>query len=248
MSLIVTLYVPEGIVIAGDSRLTLNWVNPTDQGQQMLSASMSDSFTKIFSINNKFGLGTFGAADINGIPISGFINQFHEEKVKPETNLEEMPQLLLDFFGEKFGYPAINFYLVGYNIENGISVQHVYHINIAAKNYSRKNFVNGQTNHGATWGGETEILSRILNSAKVKQNENWIDLPDTQIPWNYMTLQDAIDFSVYAIRTTIETMRFQQRMKTVGGPIDILVIKPNEAPIWINKKVLHYGLSDRIEN
>jgi len=25
MSLIATLYVPEGIVIAGDSRLTLNW-------------------------------------------------------------------------------------------------------------------------------------------------------------------------------------------------------------------------------
>jgi len=32
MSLIVTLYVPEGIVIAVDSRLTLNWTTPSDTG------------------------------------------------------------------------------------------------------------------------------------------------------------------------------------------------------------------------
>jgi hypothetical protein len=53
-----------------------------------------------------------------------------------------------------------------------------------------------------------------------------------------MTLQDAIDFAVYAVRTTIETMRFQQKEKTVGGPIDILVIKPNEVPTWIKRKEL----------
>ena len=32
-----------------------------------------------------------------------------------------------------------------------------------------------------------------------------------------------------------DTMSFQNRLKTVGGPIDILVIKPEEA-IWIKEK------------
>ena len=40
---------------------------------------------------------------------------------------------------------------------------------------------------------------------------------------------DAIDFAKYAIQTTIDTMKFQQRGKTVGGPIDILIIKPDNA-------------------
>jgi hypothetical protein len=105
MSLIVTLYVPEGIVIAGDSRLTLNWSDSVENKEHRYSVAMSDSNTKIFSINQKFGLGTFGAADIQGIPIAGFINQFTEEMVKPDTEIAQMPQLLLDFFGSKFNFP-----------------------------------------------------------------------------------------------------------------------------------------------
>jgi len=50
-------------------------------------------------------------------------------------------------------------------------------------------------------------------------------------------LQDAIDFSIFAIRTTIDTIRFQPRPKTVGGPIDVLVIKPEET-IWVQHKAL----------
>ena len=53
-----------------------------------------------------------------------------------------------------------------------------------------------------------------------------------------MTLQDAVDFGVYAVKTTIDTMRFQQKEKTVGGPIDVLVIQPHQAPIFIQKKEL----------
>lgn len=238
MSLIVTLYVPEGIVIAGDSRLTLSWTNKTDKGDKLHSVSASDSNTKIFSIANKFGLGTFGAADIKGIPISGFINAFTEEKLTASTTIDQMPQLLLDFFGERFGNPATNFYVIGYKVENGISSPHAYHVNIEGKVFSRINYQGNRTFNGANWGGETEVLTRILNTVKLKQGDTWIDLPDTIIPWNFMTLQDAIDFAVYAVRTTIETIRFQQKEKTVGGPIDILVVKPNEQPIWINKKEL----------
>jgi hypothetical protein len=52
-----------------------------------------------------------------------------------------------------------------------------------------------------------------------------------------MSLQDAIDFSIYAIRTTIDTMRFQARPKNVGGPIDVLVLTPDETK-WIQRKAL----------
>ena len=57
------------------------------------------------------------------------------------------------------------------------------------------------------------------------------------IIWAAMTLQDAIDFSIYAIRTTIDTIRFQARPKNVGGPIDVLVITPDGAR-WIQRKEL----------
>ena len=51
-----------------------------------------------------------------------------------------------------------------------------------------------------------------------------------------MTIQDAIDFAIYAVRTTIDTMRFQARSKNVGGPVDVLLITPDEPARWIQRK------------
>lgn len=62
--------------------------------------------------------------------------------------------------------------------------------------------------------------------------------PEASINWGMFTLQEAIDFAVYAVRTTIATMRFQSLPVTVGEPIDLLVIKPNQV-LWLSKKELH---------
>jgi hypothetical protein len=51
------------------------------------------------------------------------------------------------------------------------------------------------------------------------------------------TLQDAVDFAVFAVRTTIDTMRFLPRLRTVGGPIDVLIIEPSGAH-WLNQNQL----------
>lgn len=65
-----------------------------------------------------------------------------------------------------------------------------------------------------------------------------IHFPEASIRWRMFTLQEAIDFAVYAIRTTIATMRFQSQPITVGEPIDLLVIKPKQA-MWLSKKDIH---------
>lgn len=62
--------------------------------------------------------------------------------------------------------------------------------------------------------------------------------PEMDIAWELLTLQDGIEFAEYAIKTTIDTMRFQMTPKTVAEPIDILIIKPNGAK-WIKHKELH---------
>ena len=88
---------------------------------------------------------------------------------------------------------------------------------------------------GAIWDGKIDVLSRVLTTMYTKSGNA---LTDYQIPFNHFTIQDAIDFAKYAIQTTIDTMKFQQRGKTVGGPVDILIIKPDNA-FWIARKELH---------
>ncbi len=239
MSLIITVYVPEGIVLAGDSRLTLTWTDKTETNEQKNSITTSDSYTKIYSLANKFGLGIFGEVYIEQVNICGSLNQFVEQYINENTTIDEIPERLIVFFGEKFNYPATHFYLVGYKIEDGISVPHTYSISLAEKSYKRSNFENEQLINGANWGGEIEVLSRILLTVKMQRGDEWAELADNAIPWNFMTLQDAVDFGVYAVKTTIDTMRFQQKEKTVGGPIDVLVIQPYQEPVFIQKKELY---------
>ena len=65
-----------------------------------------------------------------------------------------------------------------------------------------------------------------------------ISLGETEASWELFTLQDAIDFAQYAVDVTIKTMHYSSVVETVGGPIDILVIKP-ERSFWIQHKELH---------
>lgn len=59
-------------------------------------------------------------------------------------------------------------------------------------------------------------------------------LPNYDVPWGFFTLQDAIDFAIFAVKSTIDAIRFQLRAKTVGDPIDVLVVKPDDSH-WVQK-------------
>ena len=209
MSLIITTYAPEGIILAGDSRLTLNWNKEINGHQTQFSITASDSNRKVFAIKNKFGLGT----------------------------VSYIPQSLHEFFGDGLGKPETSFYLCGYKLENNISVPHIYYVDIAHSQTNRINLDGTNIQYGANWGGETEVMMRLLNNIKINNGTDWVELTTSGIPFNFFTLQDAIDFSIYAVRTTIETFRFQQRIKTVGGPIDILAIT-TDGTNWIQNKEL----------
>lgn len=242
MSFIITVYVPEGIVMAADSRLSLNKTTPQGEKTVILQQfESSNSSQKLFLLNNKIGLSTCGDAAINKKPIAGYIDQFVEEKVKEQTDVSEIPALLNSFFGEKYNKPAVNFHVAGFKIENGVSTPYVYRCYMSSMTHKREN-IDQQNNviDGCAWDGESETMSRLLKQCKMLAGGNsWIDLPDAGIAWNFFSLQDAIDFAIYAIRTTIDTIRFQTKPKTVCDPIDVLVLKAGREGQWIQRKEYH---------
>jgi len=85
--------------MASDSRLTMN--NTDSSGPQTIvsvGVSQSDSNYKTFLGNGRVGISTFDAATIKGIPISGYIESFLTEKVADNPDLEDVPQLLVEYF------------------------------------------------------------------------------------------------------------------------------------------------------
>jgi hypothetical protein len=95
-----------------------------------------------------------------------------------------------------------------------------------------------QGQQGMAYGGEGDIVARLIQPVAIQgPNNTWQPLPPVSIPFNFFTIQDALDFAVHIIRTTIESIRFQTRPKTVGGPIDVLVIR-QWGHEWVNLKKL----------
>jgi hypothetical protein len=238
MSLIVTIYVREGIVMASDSRLSLNSTSQQDQGQTvLLSASQSDSSYKTFLTPSRVGISTCGAADINGVPIAGTIESFIHDVVEPkQLDVEAVPTELLTYFAAFSPVPKTQFHVAGYKKAKDTSEQHVWSVSVADGKIERSNPNQIQ---GISWGGEADVLTRIIQPVgQLKPDGSLLAaLPHHQIPWPYFTLQDAIDFAVFAIRSTIDVIRFQPRAKTVGGAIDVLVLKPSDT-VWVSRKEL----------
>lgn len=238
MSLIISVYVREGIVMAADSRLTLNIPRTLPGGQtHMLSVTTSDSAKKLFLAPNNVGIATCGPADIGGVPIAGFVESFIVEKLKGQSLIaEQTANELKLYFGALGVRPSTVFHVAGYASAASVLDQTIFLVDPAARTMSRLNPVNQQ---GANWGGEIDVLQRLLNNVALTQagTQPPVPLPSFSVPFEFFTLQDAIDFAFYGIRSTIDTLRFQAREKTVGGPVDVLVITPDSSR-WITQKQL----------
>lgn len=235
MSLIITVYVREGMVMAADSRLTLNVqkVVPAGAPAQLLSVTSSDSAKKLFLAPNNIGIATCGPADIGGVPIAGFVDSFISEILKGKNlNVEQSAQELCQYFSKLGVRAGTIFHVAGYAGPD----QKLFNVDPTSKTTAQINAANQQ---GANWAGETDVLQRLLNQVSLIQpgGKPPIVLPTFGIPFEFYTLQDAIDFSFFGIRSTIETLRFQAREKTVGGPVDVLIITPDSSR-WISHKQL----------
>lgn len=252
MSLIITTYVPEGIVTASDSRQSIRVGGKTPDGKDLppIETVSSDSVYKTFLLEKldvkdkpifQVGVGVFGESNLGGVPTAHHIKKFSDEELEVKDNVKTIPKKLVDFFYKQFPKANTGFHVLGYKKKkSGSSEPFVFACHIAKKEINRVNFdpKNKKILYGASWSGQGDILSGILNPGFLPQKDGQLtQVLKPPVIWDAMTLQDAIDFCIYGIRTTIGTIRFQARSKNVGGPIDVLIITPDEAK-WVQKKGL----------
>lgn len=235
MSFLIAVHVNEGIVLASDRRITYN--NTETYGEttvKRIGIHTSNSTDKTFICPNNAGISTCGEATLLGKPITGFIRDMIRENIKSDTRVEDMPQIIINYFQEMSQVPDTNFFVAGYDSSEAGQVQRLYKVNIKSKNIVAYD----TAAQGATWDGETYTLTRLIQNVAVKCDDGtYSDLPFEDILWGYFTLQDAVDFARYAVETTIQTMRFKNVVETVGGEVDVLVITPEKTQ-WLQKENL----------
>jgi len=163
---------------------------------------------------------------------------------------------------QKFFQPIIEFLICGYDPDGTNKVYKITIPDPKEKNGIVLKLSKDQC--GATWIGQTDVLVRIIRgwSPQVKQLKTIQELTDSKraeflkqlddqeylINWGTMTLQDAIEFSDLAIKTTESIQKITDgtwmlpgSSPGVGGPIDIAVVTPEKGFVWVQKKYLHVG-------
>jgi len=243
MTLIISSYVPEGIVMASDSRQWVKIEGKTPEGKNFkVETVSSDAVVKTFLLEKQLvGISNFGQDLLNGVPMGSYIKRFIEEELVAADDVTTIPEKLVGYFRKSFPQADAGFHIAGYKKEGKASIPYVFYCHVARNVTERRNVKpDGSLLYRATWSGQIDIITSIVNPVVIKDDKgsDKVIRRTPPIIWDAMTLQDAIDFSIYAIRTTIDTMRFQARPKNVGGPIDVLVLTSEEAK-WIQRKELH---------
>ena len=231
MSLVVTVYVPSGIVMAADSRMSVlrreereEEGNTTQLQQQLV---LSDNAFKVVELA-KIGVGVslYDAGIINSEPVDSHVQRFEEEVLAPEDDVQTAAAKLMAHFRDKFPNVGIGFHMAGFIQEERASVPYVL-VGHTTRDPQIKR-VNAREDdrvqYGITRAGDTQIANRLIDSK--------------QLPlFNAMPLQDAVDYAIHLIRTTIDTMRFEPRFPSVGGAIDIAIVT-RDGFQWVQRKEL----------
>jgi len=262
MTLVVSLRIPDGLVLATDSQSTTtgriglaadikancplckkeielkNLVMPP-----LPIASSTYSFAqKLFPFKNKFGVAFFGAGILNKRTIFYHVENIQQKnKDKEFNNVSDVAEKFKIYFDEqlKKEIPNLenapkNFYPLGFQI--------VGYDNEEGKTeevlIGKESKIYEHKGIGCTVSGEKYV---VLSLWELKRKD-----PRRGVIYENLSLQDAVDYAEFLIETTSKYQRFASIIPTVAGEIDIALITPFRNFVWIKRKKLMETLENSV--
>ena len=216
----------------------------------------------MFDLGERFGAATFGWAFLEGNTIAGVMDEF-EAQVKLPKTVGEAAEQLRDYFLKRMrahldagyddeppeGHDVLGFIVGGYDKEGIGRLKLVYLPSGEIADGSATSA--GET--GVHWQGEPDVFVRLLKGydALRLDTSSWSDEQRAQLeqleylaPVYRMTLQDAVDFAAFVIRTTVDMQRFSdgtvgdpRGFPTCGGEPEILVVT-SRGLSWVQRRGL----------
>lgn len=219
MSIIVSVYLKEGIIMSADSRIA---GTTTYKDGKKDRHTLSDNGQKLFLIKNEnIGISSCGDQTLDGKTIADFIRCFELEEVRSEDTVGDVANKLAAYVKGKHSGIVI-FHVCGYvNTE-----RFVYRIVDSDEKHDITSEIDIPEQCAAVWNGEPKVIANLLTG------ENAIP-----IEWDFMQLKDGIDFAEFLVDVTCKIHRFQTGIGTCGGPIDTLLITKDYSK-WIKHKIL----------
>lgn len=201
MSLAISVYNHHGIVMGADKLVNAVY------NKKGFHQSYTEQ--KLFLIDNKYGLSYTGTASVDNIPVSALINEYISKVKIGESEPSYYLLQLSKYFCSKLSENEnIIFIMCGYFDNKKF---------IITTNTLNPDVLIMDKSSGILYSGENDFVKQI------------VDTKNVAFDFEKFTIQDAIGFIKFVIKTVAKLMYFGQYFPTVSKKCDILVIRPNKA-------------------
>lgn len=266
MSIIVSVKIHDGIVMAADSATTF-YSTDGRPGQIYEHANKIVNLVKGLPI----GVMTCGSGGVGNASIATLLKDLRDNLTEPagatellaadSYTMEEVATRVHRFFSEKAREANFKADLLlrvcGYSA--GRPLPEIWQVRILAGTTEAPTSIQAESGIGLLWNGEMEPLDRLILGLGSRFQEEatalgLVDPGDTAtsdklIAKLFETLilpaapiQDAIDLARFMVETTKGFIRFAvARSKTVGGPVEIAAITKHEGFKWVQRKHFYDG-------
>lgn len=269
MTLIVSLRIPDGIVIAGDSLATmmgnmqakvqLDVVCPECKHQHRVDAEIglgnlpSTTFSyaqKVFPFLKEYGVGVFGSGQLAGKTIFFAMREYENELVKEKNQFPEGVSNVANAIGN-YLHDLLKKQVEkdGKKLEEMDEKWHPMGFQVVGYdgqdpktievNLGKENTINIYEKSGVTVSGASTMVGMLFD--RYKKN------PQEQPIYEIFSLQDAIQYAEFLISTTASQQQFSRSIPKVGGQIDVALVTPFDNFQWIKRKKLSSKIGDENE-
>lgn len=250
MTICASVKVRDGIVLGTDS-MTQIW-GQDEKGNRGFIKSYSNA-RKLFQIRDlPVGVMTYGIGNLGPRSIYGFLREF-SSRYSEDPDVESISVSLYAFFSqayeEHFGKAPsapLGFFIAGYSPNQPFPEEWEFLL----PRDSESHRVRPIDKFGASWRGvevpftrlykgyDPRIIEELKNKGASDEMLQVIKKFESPVAYDGMPVQDAIDFSVFILKTTIGLVTFEIGVPTCGGPLQIAAILPDTGFQWIEKPSL----------
>lgn len=263
MTIIANVKVRDGIVLATDSMSQI--INRTESGEIQLIKAYSNA-RKLFQVKGlpmgmmSYGLGNIGVRSIENLVLefNRELGKYAKEPYTVECVCRALYGFIKDIYDNAFQeipieqkreHLRLGFFISGYSPKKFLA--HTWEFELPGSEDIRE--VREENKFGASWRGVPVPFSRLYNGfdpriAKALRDAGVADeiiqetlkLEKWRTPINYdgMPVQDAINFAVYILETTIGVATFEVGAPSCGGPLQVAVVRPDGGWQWLRKPEL----------
>ena len=245
MSIVASTLVHDGLVIGADSMTQIT--GRDDTGNIVMIQSYQHA-QKLYQFSSRIGVATWGVGNVGPRSVGSFIAEYSRQTNK-DHGVEGVAQGLLktfqDVYKKEFSgfdqekWPSLGVLVGGYSPENPLAEAWEF----VFPGGDKPSRVRAPKTFGASWRGVIRPFTRIYEGIDPqlaydlrKQGIKDKELKKLASPFVFdgMPIQEAIDFVVFILQTTINAAKFEIGSSSCGGPLWVSLITRDNFE-WIQR-------------